>query len=391
MISPAADVFLSHVALIIPTLCGGGAEHVMARMANWWAARGTRSTLITFDAQPAAYPLHPAVRRLALDEISPVPDLPQAAIWPAEAANIARLRAALRHCLEHSAHRPLAVISFLSRMNLRTLLACQNLPCRMIVCERAHAPACPLPEEEEKLRRLLYPLAERVVFQTAATCRWGQSFLEEERCAVIPNSVAPEPGDILANFPGLSVRKPFFLAAGRLEPQKGFELLLEAFAPLAAQFPALSLIIAGDGSLRTRLEEQIQALKLEKRVMLPGFITQLPSLMQRALAFVLSSKFEGFPNVLLESLAHACPAIAFDCPTGPREIIRHGIDGLLVKAGDVRGLAAAMRRLLQEPELRSRLARAAPEVRRRFAEEQIMAQWQALFNSPLPDHIRTSA
>lgn len=380
MISPAADVFLPGVALIIPTLCGGGAERVMTRMAGWWAARGTKVMLIAFDAGSPAYPLHPSVHRIALDNISLPRDQPAESAWPAETANIARLRLALQSCLAECAQRPLPAISFLSRMNLRALLASQGLPCRMIVCERAHAPACPLPEEEEKLRRLLYPLAERVVFQTAATCRWGQSFLEKERCAVIPNSVAPEPGDMQANFPGLSVRQPFFLAAGRLEPQKGFALLLEAFAPLAAQFPALRLIIAGEGPLRPQLEEKIQALKLEKRVMLPGFTTQLPSLIAGALAFVLSSKFEGFPNVLLESLAQGCPAIAFDCPTGPREIIRHGIDGLLVQAGDVRGLAAAMRRLLTEPQLRTALAAKALDVHERFAEEKIMQQWSKLIH-----------
>ncbi len=369
------------MALIIPTLCGGGAERVMTRMAGWWAARGTKVMLITFDAGSPAYPLHPAVQRIALDTISLPRDLPAESAWPAEAANIARLRLALQSCLAECAQRPLPVISFLSRMNLRTLLASQGLPCRTIVCERTHAPASPLPEEEEKLRRVLYPLAERVVFQTAATCRWGQSFLEKERCAVIPNSVDPDPGDMQANFPGLSVCQPFFLAAGRLVKLKGFDRLLEAFAPLAPQFPALRLIIAGEGPLRPQLEACIVRLGLEKRVQLPGFTSRLPQLMARALAFVLSSKFEGFPNVLLESLAQGCPAIAFDCPTGPREIIRHGIDGLLVQAGDVRGLAAAMRRLIQEPELRSRLARAAPEVRRRFAEEQIMAQWSALFST----------
>lgn len=383
MISPAADVFLPGVTLIIPTLCGGGAEHVMTRMANWWAAHGTKVTLITFDAGPPAYPLHPSVQRIALDSISLPRDQPAESAWPAETANIARLRLALQSCLAECAQRPLPVLSFLSRMNLRTLLAARNLPCRVVVSERISPPLFPLPEPEERLRHELYAQAHRVVFQTLDD--WGTRFLAPEKCAVIPNS-APAPQHCATEpapaYPQrASPTQPFFLAAGRLEPQKGFELLLEAFAPLAAQFPALRLIIAGEGPLRPQLEEKIQALKLEKQVMLPGFTTQLPQLMARALAFVLSSKFEGFPNVLLESLAQGCPAIAFDCPAGPREIIRHGIDGLLVQAGDARGLAAAMRRLLQEPELRSRLARAAPEVRRRFAEEQIMAQWSALFST----------
>lgn len=371
------------VALVIPTLRGGGAERAMTRMASWWSERGSKVTLITFDAGPSAYPLHPAVQRIALNEISLPHGLPTETAWPAEAANIARLRLALQSCLAECAQRPLPAISFLSRMNLRTLLAARNLPCRVTVSERIYPPLFPLPEPEETLRRKLYPLAHSIVFQTRrALDDWGRRFLPAGKCAVIPNSaparVRPDADSAAADLQPATEGHPFFLAAGRLEPQKGFELLLEAFAPIAREYPAPRLLIAGEGPLRPRLQARIAQLGLEKRVQLPGFTSRLPQLMARALAFVLSSEFEGFPNVLLESLAQGCPAIAFDCPAGPREIIRHGLDGLLVKAGDAEALSQAMRRLLTEPELRTTLAAKAFDVHKRFAEERIMRQWNKL-------------
>lgn len=383
MISPTAHVFLPSVALIIPTLCGGGAERVISHMAGWWAARGSKVTLIAFDAGPSAYPLHPAVQRIALNEISLPHDLPTETAWPAEAANIARLRLALQSCLAECAQRPLPVVSFLSRMNLRTLLAARFLPCRVVVSERIYPPLFPLPEPEETLRRELYPQAYRVVFQTQRTLDdWGRRFLPADKCVVIPNCAPgrahPVADPATADPQPASAAQPFFLAAGRLEPQKGFDLLLEAFAPIAREHPAPRLIIAGEGPLKPRLEARIARLGLEKRVELKGFTSRLPELMARALAFVLSSKVEGFPGVLLESLAQSCPAIAFDCPAGPREIIRHGVDGLLVESGNAMALSLTMRRLLEEPALRAKLSKAAPEVCGRFAEENIMRQWNAV-------------
>lgn len=367
------------VALVIPRLCGGGAERAMTRMADWWSMRGVCVTLVTFTREAEAYPLHPAVRRITLDEIAAANPTPIRE-WPGEARNIARLHAALRCCLEnYPLMRPLPVISFLPRMNLRTLLAARNLPCRVLVSERIYPPLFPLPEPEERLRRELYSQAHRVVFQTErARDNWGGRFLAPEKCAVIPNSAPARAASPEAQR--APEAKPFFLAAGRLEPQKGFELLLEAFAPIAREYPGPRLLIAGEGPLRSRLQARLCCLGLEKRVELPGFSMRLPQLMGQALAFVLSSEFEGFPNVLLESLACGCPAIAFDCPTGPREIIRHGLDGLLVKTGDVGALSQAMRRLLTEPQLRATLAANALDVHDRFAEEKIMRQWNKLIH-----------
>ena len=365
------------IVLCIPSLTGGGAERAMTIMAGWWAARGASVTLITFTRDRSAYPLHPDVRRLPLDAFSP--DGPHSCpLWPEEAFNIARLRMALEQCLAETQARPLPVTSFLTRMNLRTILAARGLPCRVVVSERIYPPLCPLPAREEALRRKIYPEADSVVFQTKTGRLWGCAFLPAERCALIPNCVktpekaAPAP-EGLAHL----ADAPFFLAAGRLIEQKRFDLLLTAFAPLAAQHPGLRLVIAGEGPLKGALEDQAERMGMRESLILPGFVDNLPWLMRRARAFVLSSAFEGFPNVLLESLANGCPVIAADCPTGPGDIVRHDVDGMLVLPGDAKALHTAMSEMLENDALRDRLAANAQDALERFSVERVMKRWNA--------------
>jgi glycosyltransferase involved in cell wall biosynthesis len=145
--------------------------------------------------------------------------------------------------------------------------------------------------------------------------------------------------------PWLEDGVPVFVAAGRLRPQKDFPLLLRAFAKVRAERP-VRLIILGEGPDRPGLEQLVAELGIGADVDLPGAVTNPYAYMSRAVAFVLSSRWEGLPTVLVEALGCGAQVIATDCPSGPDEILAGGRYGTLIPVGDLGALVAAMRRVL---------------------------------------------
>jgi glycosyltransferase involved in cell wall biosynthesis len=160
---------------------------------------------------------------------------------------------------------------------------------------------------------------------------------------------------------------------------KGYDLLIQSFAKLAASRPDWSLVIAGDGPQRPVLAEAIRVSGVSDRISLTGWATGIAHWYARASIFVVSSVFEGGPNVLIEAMAHGVPAVSFDCDMGPRTIIRDGIDGILVPPQDEAALAAALARLMDDEDLRTRMAARATDARERFSEAKMLAAWDALF------------
>jgi glycosyltransferase involved in cell wall biosynthesis len=151
---------------------------------------------------------------------------------------------------------------------------------------------------------------------------------------------------------------PRVVTAGRLSDQKDFSTLLRAFRLVVDRHPS-TLVIVGDGELRARVEQMISDLDLTDHVIMTGFQANPFPYMKDGEVFVLSSYFEGFGNVLVEAMSLGKPVVATDCPSGPGEIIREGICGHLVAVGDHEGMAAALLRILQDPEHRRHLSRGA--------------------------------
>jgi glycosyltransferase involved in cell wall biosynthesis len=234
------------------------------------------------------------------------------------------------------------------------------------------------------LRRITYQWAAGVVMQTQEGLRWLNAKIPRAQGVVIPNPVLlplPTAEPILHPDRVVLAGRRLLLAVGRLDKGKQFGQLLDAFAVLAPQYPSWDLVILGEGPEGLELEQRAARLKLGQRVILPGRAGNIGDWYRRADLFAVTSRYEGFPNTLAEAMAHGCAAVSYDCDTGPRDIIRHEQDGLLVSpVGDVAELTRALGRLMGSDEERSRMGQRAREVRDRYSLEKILAMWDRLFD-----------
>jgi len=171
------------------------------------------------------------------------------------------------------------------------------------------------------------------------------------------------------------------IGAGRLVHQKGFDALVRAFARVAPDQPDWDLVIVGEGPLRAALLSLARELGIGDRLSLPGVVPDLARRMASGGLFVLSSRYEGFPNVLLEAMSCGMAVVSTDCPSGPSEIVRDGHDGVLVPVDDVSAMARVMARLMADGPERSRLGGNALEVRERFSMASVMARWDHLVDT----------
>jgi glycosyltransferase involved in cell wall biosynthesis len=333
--------------------------------------------------QESFYPLHAHVRVAALDVMSDSASRAQAM-----GGNLRRLRAVQR-VLRRVA--PQAVIASQPETNVLTLLATRLLHralCRVVVWEHTYAPLMPLTQPWPLARRLCYPLADAVATCSAGVAAWFRGWLPREKVAPIHNPVLVgdrrddhRAADLARRIAG----ERWILAMGRLSQEKGFDLLLRAFARLRRQRQAgWKLGIIGEGPLREELEGNIAGLGLTGDASLLGPFANPMPVLRAGTIFVLSSRYEGFGIALAEAMACGLPAVAFRCPCGPDEIVRDGVDGLLVPPEDVEALATAVARLMGDEELRERLAVRATEASERFSAARFLDRWEDLIGSLVP-------
>jgi GalNAc-alpha-(1->4)-GalNAc-alpha-(1->3)-diNAcBac-PP-undecaprenol alpha-1,4-N-acetyl-D-galactosaminyltransferase len=345
------------LTLVISSLRGGGAERVMTHLANGWVARGHAVDIVTFDQDgPTTYPLDTRVRRT---DVSPAASMiPPVRVWD----RVQGLRRELKDL------QPDAVLSFGDRTNVQTLLAARGLRFPVLISERIDPDMLPLTKSWAMLRKWSYPAAKTLVVQTDSVRKWA-----ERRFEGLPTKVIPNP--VVVDADRSTHESPVIVAAGRLVPQKGFDVLIRAFAAVAADYPQWSLEILGEGPDRPLLEGLRDKLGLHDRIRLPGF-RDLCGPLASAGVFVLPSRFEGFPNVLVEAMAHGNAVVATRCRSGPADIVHDGIDGRLVAVDDATALANALHELLSSPAERCRFGAAAQAVRERFRLTHVLDLWE---------------
>ncbi|OQW92594.1 MAG: group 1 glycosyl transferase [Thiotrichaceae bacterium IS1] len=357
------------LTLIISSLSSGGAERVMSTMANYWAIKGWQINLLTFDngSVPPFYNLDYRVKHLPLG-IASNSNNPLIALWQ-NAKRLIVLRQAIRNT------QPEMVISFMDKVNVLTLLATRGLRVPVVISERSVPGVHQIGYSWEWLRKLTYPLAAKLVVQTRQVKTHFAPKIQE-RTTIIQNMVFLTPSDEISTLHSLS--KPTVMGMGRFTEEKGFDLLIQAFAKVKDRYPKWTLTILGEGPLRQELENLCSDLGLTNRVYFLGRVKNPYRFLRQADIFILPSRFEGFPNALCEAMASGLPVISFDCPSGPREIIRDGVDGLLVPPEDINTLAETMEQLMKNESERKRLGTNALEITERLSLERIMQEWEQL-------------
>lgn len=345
------------LAFLLPNFGGGGAEPTIVRLANEFARRGYHVDMVVFESK--------GPNRNAVSELVRVIDLQtkRAIFTPLP------LRAYLR------AIKPEILITALFHVNiiaLATLFLLRRSKPKIIITERAALSAHVRNSPRKAIRwlfpllaRHLYPTADGIVGVSKGVADDLKSFarLPDSRVCYIYNPTYRPELLKLQEEPAKEewvngTSGPLIISVARLEPSKDHKTLLRAFRKLQSTTPA-RLLLVGQGSLRAHLEALVLQLGLQEHVRFAGYVDNPLPLMKAADLFVLASKCEGFPNVLIEALSCGLPIVSSDCPAGPAEILNGGAFGTLVPIGDADAMAEAMRFAITSPNNKDRQRRRA--------------------------------
>lgn len=345
------------IVFVIASLNSGGAERVIANLANCFAAQKDEIELILFND----------VRYYELDErvkVHIIKEEKRGVLYVLDASR--RLRKELMRI------DPEVVVSFLTEINVLSILASIGATWKLIVSERNNPYIMPRKKYYRWLRSVLYPFCDAFVFQTKQAQEYFVKSIQR-RSRVIHNPI----GHVEESHSSVNKKTFEIVSVGRLEPQKNFALLINTFKQFHDKYSNSTLTIYGEGHLRDDLENQIKSLSLEEAVTLPGNQKNVIELISDKSVFVLSSDYEGMSNALMEAMAVGLPCVSTDCPIGgSSELIQDHVNGLLVSVGNSEELLQALMELYEDHELRNKLGNKAREILSTHSPEKISLEWR---------------
>lgn len=351
----------------IHSLKGGGAERVLCTLANRFAEIGYEVYIATDISRECAYELHDSIKLIDLLTIVNT----KTSLIERTSRCIKRL-----HNIRRIAKgiRPDIAISFIHKTNVEVILALigTGIP---LICSEHICVAKPQGKYFERIRKIVYPLASAITVLTRNDYRlWTPSL---RNVVYMPNPV-----EIVKSVDNSHPRRKVILAAGRLNGwrHKGFDNLIRIWKNLCHEFPDWSLHIAGNGNKESLdyLQSLIEENNCSNTEFL-GFRSDIGDLMKNSEIFVLSSRIEGLPMVLIEAMNAGCCCVSFDCTTGPGEIIRDGISGILVKDQDLPEMTSKLRLVMADDDYRHRLANNTLSSIVKYDTERIVKRWEILF------------
>lgn len=350
-----------HISFIIPSLGSGGAERVISILASQLAERGNTVDVVMISNRHQDYKISDKVNIIYLD-------CDQDQQLQTGKRYLLRLQK-IRKTIKNTS--PDLVISFMSETNIDVCFAMKGMKIPLIVSERNDPKIDPPSRAKQLLRRIAYRKPAGFVFQTPDAQAYFSKRIQK-RSTIILNPISE---DLPPRHTG--DREKRIVAVGRLNKQKNFPLLIHAFADFVGTHPDYVLEIYGKGSLRDKLASMLSAESLTDKVLLKGFCNDVHQRIVSAAMFVMSSDFEGMPNALAEAMAIGMPSISTDCPCGgPKLLIEHGENGLLVPVGDQGKMLEAMIYMADHPDAAEQMSQKACDVKNKMDVNAITMQWE---------------
>jgi len=340
------------ILFTIYCLGSGGAERVLSTLANYWSDKNRWEIVILTVSSNQFYTIDEKIKKNCLEDKKIKRFKPFLSIY--------NIRKYIKE------ENPDIIISFMTQVSVYTIISSIGLKIPVVISERT--PFDVLKDKKKRVvRNIIYPLADGMVLLSD---RDYNNYKMVKNKKVIFNPIN------ITSFQEVSFdeKNRQIIAVGRLIKLKGFDLLIKALSQI--DLANWHCIILGEGEERENLTNLIKEKGLEDKVFLLGRKDNIYNYYKYASIFVLSSRHEGFPNALVEAMGHGCASVAFDCQTGPAEIIENKKNGYLVKAEDINELSKKIAYLIKEENIRKEFFAEALKIKTRLDIEKISQEWE---------------
>jgi len=357
------------IFFVINSLESGGAERVMSILANEFVKLGYNISIISKVNKEPFYALDPKIKLI----------YPYNQIQYKNKIKTLTGRLSVYFDIYNTLkkEKPDLVIPFSTTTNGIIIPICKVLGIKVIACEHNNYKLNFKNLSILVIKRIIYKWADKltVLTQRDIDLFYGRFM---KNVVVMPNPLPLTP----INKLGLVEREKTILAVGNIDrwKHKGFDNLIKIFSKISSKYPQWKLKIAGAGNPK-HLTPLIEEYNLSDKVIFLGEVKHIRELMQESEIFVLTSRWEGLPMVLIEAMSQGMACVAFDCFTGPRDIIHHEKDGILVEDQNNKYFATQLSLLLENEALRNQLGVNAIETSKKYLPEKIVKRWQKLFES----------
>lgn len=348
------------IFFILPSNVAGGAERVMISLANYMA-KDSDVTIIFLDFGSDFYFISNKINEIHLGCFKKTDSI------LGKIKIIYNCRKALYRYLKNN--KPDILISFLFITNIIAISCCRKLNIPVIISERNDPSFYGV--KQKKVMKMMYRRASGIVCQSEKVKTYMERNYKISNAVVIQNPIAENQiGDFLEQ------KSKKIISVGRLVKQKNQKLLIEAFSDIADKYPGYYLYIYGEGNLRAELENLIYLRKMQQRILMPGIQKEAVKVNRDAQLFVLSSDFEGYPNVLVEAMANGIPVVATDINSGTvSELIKDGKNGYLYNVNDKEGLKECLCKSLSDIERINSFAKNNLSIKEKLSIDNIANLW----------------